>query len=111
MNNSNNKWIYILLLVLIIITTVNLWLSKSRSIENADINLQRDSVLQFKIDSVMQSVNDFRRLYGNDRLISYDEQKISNNNNSLKKKKDELLKNNSDSVYNWTKHMLNTRTE
>lgn len=110
MNSTNNKWIYLLLVILIIITAVNLWISNSSRNEK-EIILQRDSVLQLKIDSISQLVNDFRVLYGNDRLISDKEQKITNNYITYKNEKTQLFNHSADSVYNWTKHRLSLRTE
>ncbi len=110
MNSANNKWVYVLLAILIIISSVNLWIINQSRNENG-LRLQRDSVLQVKIDSITQAVNDFRTLYGNDRLISDNEKKITNNYLTYKNEKTQLLKNSADSVYNWTKRRLGLRSE
>lgn len=117
MNTNNNealrfKWLYIIGGLIVLLGTINLWMlfNSSKSIDNFSA-LHRDSVIELKIDSVMQSVNDFREIYGNDRLIADKEQKIINNYSIYNQKKNELLKNPIDSVYNWTKHQLNLRAK
>lgn len=110
MNCTNNKWIYALLIILILLVSLNLWLS-NQSRSEKEFTLQRDSIIQLKIDSISTAVNDFRELYGNDRLISNNEQIITNNYITYNRKKNELLKNPIDSIYNWTKHKLSMRTE
>ncbi len=111
MNTSENKWLYILMILLIIISCVNIILTLQNTDKNFDYSLKRDSTIQLKIDSIMQSVNNFRDLYGNDRLLADKEQKIINNYTIYSTKKNELLKNPIDSVYNWTKYMLGSRTK
>ncbi len=101
----------LIIILLMIISGVNLWLSLQNKETNNHYRIQRDSVIQLKIDSIMHSVNDFRDLYGNDRLLAEKEQKIINNYTIYNTKKNELLKNPADSVYNWTKHRLNLRTK
>jgi len=107
--NLNNKWIYFLLILLIIMSAINLWISGNSIERNFKYSLHRDSTIQLRIDSIMQSVNDFRTIYSNDRLIADNEHKIINNYVTYNQKKNELLQNPIDSVYNWTKHKLNTR--
>lgn len=110
MNNQNNTWLYILLVIAILLICVNMWVNR-RTDESAESNsLQRDSVIQLKIDSISQSVNDFKEIYLNDRLIEEDENEIISNRKTLKRKKDELFKNPIDSIYNWTKHKLSEGT-
>ncbi len=112
MNTNNNIWLYVLGGVIVLLAAINLWMlfNNSKSIDNFSA-MHRDSVIELKIDSVMQSVNNFREIYGNDRLIADKEQKIINNYSIYNQKKNELLKNPIDSVYNWTKHKLNLRAK
>lgn len=117
MNTNNNealrfKWIYIIGGIIILLLVINLWMlfKNSKSIDTSSA-LHRDSIIELKIDSVMQSVNDFRVIYSNDRLIAEKEQKIINNHSIYNQKKNELLKNPIDSVYNWTKHQLGLRSK
>ena len=108
--NANNKWIYFLLILLIIMSTINIWMFRNSIDRNFEYSLNRDSTAQLKIDSIMQSINDFRTIYSNDRLIADKERKIINNYVTYNQKKNELLKNPIDSVYNWTKYKLGSRS-
>jgi hypothetical protein len=110
MNAQNNIWPYVVLGIVILLLCVNMWINR-RINEQTEVNsLHRDSVIQLKIDSISQSVNDFKEIYLNDRLIEEDENEIITNRKTLKKKKDVLFKNPIDSIYYWTKHKLSERT-
>lgn len=111
MSISENKRLYVFIVILIIISCVNTWLTLQNRPTKYDYSLHKDLTLQLKIDSIMQSVNDFRDLYGNDRLLADKEQKIINNYITYNKKKNELLENPIDSVYNWTKYKLGLRAK
>lgn len=111
MNTSENKWLNVLIIILIIISCINLWFTLRNVKTDYNYSLQKDSTIQLKIDSLVKSVNDFRGLYGNDRLLADKEQKIINNYIVYNQKKNELFKNSADSVYNWTKHKLGSRSK
>jgi hypothetical protein len=111
MNTQNNTWLYIMLGAVIVLLFVNMWLNKQTGEHTENSYLRRDSTIQIKIDSISESVNDFKEIYLNDRLMEEDENKIIANRKTLKRKKDELFKNPIDSIYNWTKHKLGERTK
>jgi hypothetical protein len=111
MKTQNNSWLYVMLGIVILLLCVNMWLNRRTNEQAEGCNLHRDSVIQLKIDSISQSVNDFKEIYINDRLIEDYENKITINRKTLNRKKDELFKNPIDSIYNWTKRKLSERTK
>ena len=111
MNNQNNTWLYIMFGIVILLVCINMWVNRRTNEHTAGNSLHRDSVIQLKIDSISESVNDFKEMYINDRLIKEDENKITVNRRTLKKKKDELFKNPVDSIYYWTKRKLGEQSE
>jgi len=111
MNSQKSAWLYIMLGIVIILLCVNMWLNRRTNESTEGNSLHRDSVIQLKIDSISQSVNDFKEIYLNDRLIEEDENEIITNRKTLNRKKDELFKNPIDSIYYWTKRKLSERTK
>ena len=106
MNNQKTAWLYIMLGIVIFLVCVNMWINRRTNEHSEGNSLHRDSVIQLKIDSISESVNDLMEIYLNDRLIEEDENKITINRRTLKKKKDDLFKNPADSIYYWTKRKL-----
>jgi hypothetical protein len=107
-SNKTGIWTAVFLILILVLQVYSIYTYKL----NLNEHIQRDSLIQEKIDSINTSIANYydHKLYINESLLQDNEKKIIKNKSIYKERENNLLHSPVDSVYLWTRDKLRNRS-